>query len=137
MIQPEAKLKRKLLEAFQDLTGGKHAKRAFGAGIVAGPFQKQGFPDQVFMAEGGEAWVESKANGGKLTESQKLQLPRMARAGRRVFVLECPDMSVDKKDRQLLLQQFDEDGELGTIKVFSWPMMKERYFWGIVLGVDL
>jgi len=137
MIQAEAKLKRKLLEAFQDLTGGKHAKDAIGLWINAAALSRAGFPDQLFVADGGEAWVESKVNGNPMTDSQKLQCPRLARAGRRVFLLECPDMSLDKKDRQLLLQQFDARGDLGTIKVFSWPMMKERYFWGIVLGVDL
>ena len=133
MPQPEAKLKTKLKEGFEKLYA---FQPHIYFPIVASMMQAPGFPDVFVAAEGHCAWVEAKANDGKLRTSQQLVLPTMAAAGCRVIVVQA-DMDGDKAERVLEIFHVTRLGSLDQLPLLGkWSALDTKLFWHCILGIS-
>ena len=132
MPQPEAKLKTKLKEGFEKLY---QFQPHFYFPLVASMMQLPGVPDIFVAAEGHTAWIEAKANDGKLRTTQQLTLPKMVAAGCRVIILHA-DMEVDKDQRVLSLCQVTRLGGVDPLPVLGrWSALDTKPFWHCILGI--
>jgi len=132
MSQPEAKFKRKLVEAFEEVYPDKRSWSAFVAGL-----NKDGVPDLVFHAlppagsKGRTLWVEAKHADNAISAEQRLQLLRLRGLGVSCCALRC-DMGVDKQDRLILLYQARQVGPticLDMIHSYPYLDMRTKTFW--------
>ena len=124
MEQPEARFKRRLVEAF----GAVHPKgwcaylRALG---------KDGVPDLRFVIPGmGGIWVEAKAEEKPYSPVQRLQMTNLRIAGDRVVGLRCRGLDERPLVRKIQVERPHADNAgLDLSVVFSWGAMQELRFW--------
>ena len=129
-IQPEAKLKRKLREGFEAVTGGPKGPNAFCTALVASLGQKPGLPDQFFAVGGRSVWIESKVEPNDLSDIQRHTIGRMVRAGAKVRVLTF------HASKTVFVRTPLPDGTIpDAVAVFNTKDMKTNLFWDYVLGV--
>lgn len=133
MQQPEAKFKAKMKEGFEKLY---QFQPHFYFPLVASMMQMPGVPDVFVAAEQKCAWVEAKANDGKLRTSQQIVLPKMAAAGTRVVVVDC-NMEESEPHRKIVIQQVTRLGSLELVNVHthSWSSLDRPWFWHAILGI--
>ena len=132
MSQPEAKFKRKLVEAFERVYPAPHhwSARVMGVG-------KDGVPDLVFHASeaGAKArtlWVEAKHADNKCSGNQRLELLRLRTLGVSCCMLRCPDMELEKPDRTVLLYRPRQVGPticMDMIHTYPWAAIITKSFW--------
>ncbi len=129
MQQPEAKFKRKLVEAFD---------QCFAAGWCAymRALGKDGVPDLRFIVPTlGGLWIEAKAEAKPYSPVQRLQIGNMRAAGDRVIGLRVTGMDSPKSKRVLQIEIPDGPDFRSVLKV-PWSAMSDRVFWSqlFILG---
>ena len=124
MTQPEAKFKRKLCEAYEEVfPDGWHFY--FPAAV------KFGTPDLYFSIGGRGTWVEAKVGDNTQSKIQQVQTGRMRTAGERVIVVTVSSMEEKRKSRLVEVsmgEHFKEE--------FYFPSLWNCYFWNAVGGVS-
>lgn len=124
MEQPEARFKRRLVEAFGDVypKGWCAYLRALG---------KDGVPDLRFVIPGmGGLWVEAKAEEKPYSPVQRLQMTNMRIAGDRVVGLRCRGLEHRPLVRKIQVERPHGDATgLVLSAVFSWGAMQDPKFW--------
>ncbi len=130
-MQPEAKLKAKLKDGFEAAFADRPN---FWFPIVANLFQKAGVPDLFAQVADRSVWIETKANGGELSKSQRIVIPQMVRAGARVVVAYA-DLRISKEQRLVYVTLASSDGRCAIPVVTTpWQALDVREFWNPVLG---
>jgi hypothetical protein len=132
MSQPEAKFKRKLVEAFESVYPDPHNWSARVAGVG-----KDGVPDLVFHtpvagAKARTLWVEAKHADNACSPAQRLQLLQLRSVGASCCALRCPDMSVEKAARAVLLYQPRQVGPsicMDMIQRYNYLAIYAKTFW--------
>ncbi len=132
MSQPEAKFKRKLVEAFESVyPAPQHwSARVMGVGM-------DGVPDLVFHAalpgkKPRTLWVEAKHGENACSSAQRLQLLRLRRLGVSCCALRCPDIAVEKVCRAVLLyqaRQTDATISMDMIHNYNYLSLYSAEFW--------
>lgn len=126
MEQPEARFKRRLVEAFGDVypKGWCAYLRALG---------KDGVPDLRFVIPGmGGLWVEAKAEEKPYSPVQRLQMTNLSHAGDRVVGLRCRGLEHRPLVRKIHVERphaVEAPGVILNAAVFTWGMLQEPKFW--------
>lgn len=129
MKQPEAAFKTALVEAFRE-----RFPQGWSVPLAGGSFyQPAGLPDRLFGVEGTHAFVEAKADAGRLRSSQELMLPRLARSGLRTFLVTVHGMKNPAPGRNIAVEPYLPSGVLGSLTQFPWAAMKSPFFWNFLL----
>lgn len=127
--QPEAKLKKALKEGFEAVFG-KYGPDSFWSYVKG---TKWGLPDQFFAALDRSAWIESKIDPNGLEKSQELTVPRMARGGAIVWLLQGDTHKGDRKGRVVRLTRIYTPN---PPQVFvGWDCFSTLAFWKRIMEV--
>jgi len=120
--QPEAKFKRKLIEAFDTLY--PDGWRAFLKAVA-----KDGVPDLRFVIPGHVGvWVEAKVDDNPPSPAQMLQASSLRAAGDRMVFLRC--VGWDRpKDRRALEVGYPHNGDVYIAYRAQWADLRSAVFW--------
>ncbi len=124
-MQPEAKFKRKLVEAFEGIyPDGWYAYiRTLG---------RDGVPDLRFAIPGHiGTWVEAKVDDKPVSSAQMLQLGFLRAAGERAVVVRCRGMDRPKDRRQIIIG-YPHNGDIHEAQSFDWSAMESVHFWAAI-----
>lgn len=121
-MQPEAKFKRKLVEAFEALYPEGWFAYLRGVG-------RNGIPDLRFAIPGhAGVWVEAKVDNNTVSSDQMLQLANMRAAGDRAVVVRCLDWE-RTKDRRRIAVGYPHNGDIHWAQQFGWSDLRSVSFW--------
>jgi len=132
MSQPEAKFKRKLIEAFEEVYPDKRNWSALVKGL-----NRDGVPDLVFHtplagARARTLWIEAKHADNPCSANQKLEMWRLRSLGVACGILRCPDISLPKPERAVYLQRVrahDRQFSIDLLHYYRWEDLKTKVFW--------
>lgn len=126
-MQPEAKFKRKIVEAFE----GVFPRESWTAYVKA--LNKDGMPDLLLCRPGVPAlWLEAKVGDNDLSSAQKLTLSNMDRAGQRALLVHCSSMAVPAHERTIGLStvaRVTHGFFVSPPTECLWKYLYERSFW--------
>lgn len=99
---PEAKVKQFVRKFMNDSFPG-----IFYYAPPGGPFGQAGIPDYFYLWKGVFIAIEVKADNGKLTESQQMQLKRLAEQGAIAAVVYGKDVAKMEKIKRAILAKLE------------------------------
>lgn len=131
-MQPEAKFKKALVDAFKIAYPDSSGWFARVSGVG-----KDGVPDLIFhtMSPTGFAqtlWVEAKHNNKPCSSAQLLQLRRLVQLGVSACVLRCRGIELPTDQRvveQYSLRDAAKGAAVGLDRAYRWSDMKLLSFW--------
>ena len=129
MEQPEAKLKKALVEGFSIAFG----KAGWFNYMTAA--RKMGIPDLVLAWGERQVWIEGKADT-PVSALQTIVFTRMARAGVRIYVARWDHGTRDlpKKLRHAWIHPWTRDGQSSSGRLFGWSSFGLTSFWDNAFG---